>query len=75
VPDNLKNEILQGVPELGCRSYPALPIVELNRLKEKIFQLFPEHWADRTTFEVTWAACSAAIGQHCKQEKKTGINS
>jgi len=59
---------------MGCRSHPARPIAELNRLKTKIFQLFPVHWANHTTFEDTWGACAAAIGQRCKRLKKIGAH-
>ena len=69
------DRILARCTVMGCRSHPALPIVELNRLKEKIFQLFPQHWADPTTFEDTWTSCCTAIGQRCKRLKKTGIHS
>ena len=52
----------------GCKEHLALPIVELNQLKRRIFQLIPEYWLDPIRFEKTWTACSYSIGQRCKRK-------
>ena len=52
---------------MGFRDYPALPQAELNELKQTIFNLFPQYWANPIEFEATWSTCTEAIGQLCKR--------
>ena len=50
----------------GYREQPALPTGDLNNLKQKVFSLFVLFWANPVDFEMTWVACTEAIGQCCK---------
>jgi len=45
------DNVLARCTVMGCRSYPALPIIEFNDLKQKIFQLFPKYWSEPADFE------------------------
>ena len=60
-------QVLKRCTVLGYREQPALPIDELNDLRQKLFSLFPQFWTNPLDFESTWAACVEAIGQCCKR--------
>ena len=52
----------------GGRNLPALPTMELNQLKEVIFQQFSHLWYNSVEFESkVWTPCFNAIGQACKR--------
>ena len=61
------DDVLRRCTVMGCRDSPALPLRELNLLKQKIFVLFPQFWANPLDFEEIWTRCSIAIGQRCKR--------
>lgn len=50
--------VLKQCTVFGCREQPALPIKELNDLKQKVFSLFPQFWANPLDFEATWGLCA-----------------
>lgn len=56
----------------GCRDLPALPLEELNQLKQVMLAQFPRYWASPQEFEATWACCTEAIGQAAKALRKRG---
>lgn len=66
------DDVLEKCTVMGCRDFPALPLKELNELKQKIFSLFPQFWANPVQFEDTWTNCVNAIGQRCKRIKRQG---
>ena len=59
--------VLKKCTVVGFRDYPALAQAELNKLKQTIFNLFPQYWANPTEFEATWSTCAEAIGQLYKR--------
>ena len=59
-------EVLAQCTVSGLRQLPALPLAELNQLKQTMFAQFPEFWSNPIEFESVWAACSDAINQACK---------
>ena len=61
------DDVLGRCTVMGCRNSPALPLRELNNLKQKLFLLFPQFWANPVDFEEVWTRCAAAIGQRCKR--------
>ena len=50
----------------GFREHPALPIAELNELKQMMLMQFPKYWNSVQEFESLWLICSDAIGQAAK---------
>lgn len=60
-------QVMKTCTVFGYREQPALPTGELNDLKQKVFSLFPQFWANPVDFEMTWTACTEAIGQCCKR--------
>ena len=61
------DDVLGKCTVMGCRHSPALPLRELNNLKQKLFLVFPQFWANPLDFEDTWSRCTVAIGQRCKR--------
>ncbi len=61
------DRVLKRCMVLGYRNQPAMPIKQLNDLKQKVFSVFPQFWANPLDFEVSWAACTEAIGWSCKR--------
>ena len=47
------DDVLGKCTVMGCRNFPALPLRELNNLKQKLFLLFLEFWANPLNFEET----------------------
>ena len=47
------DDVLGKCTVMGCRYSPALPLRELNNLKQKLFLLFPQFWANSLDFEDT----------------------
>ena len=45
---------------------PALPLAELNKLKQTMFAQFPEFCSNPIEFESVWAACSNAACKHVR---------
>lgn len=61
-------DILKKCTVMGCRNIPALPLKELNDLKQVIFKLFPSFWQNPAGFETEiWSQCVNSIGQLCKR--------
>ena len=50
----------------GKRQLPGLPLTELNQLKQKMFEQFPEFWNNAAEYEDVWAACVTSLNQSCK---------
>ena len=59
--------VLAKCTPFGNREQPALPTNELNRLKEELFQLFPQYLPNPAEFESLWRVCTEAVGQVCKR--------
>ena len=59
-------EVLAQCTVSGFRQLPALPLKELNQLKQTMFTQLPEFWGNPIEFESVWALCSDAINQACK---------
>ena len=51
----------------GCRDLPGLPIAELGKLKQALFELMPQFWMIPSEFEIIWTRCEENIGQSCKR--------
>ena len=51
----------------GDRKLPALPVHELELLKNQVLTLFPAYWNSHHEFEPVWTKCTASIGQACKR--------
>ena len=58
---------LEKCTVMSCRNNQALPLKELNDLRQKIFSLFPQFWSNPVHFEDTWMTYANAI---CKRRKK-----
>ena len=54
----------------GCRSLPALPLFELNELKQFLFNQFPRYWHSPEEFEGLWERVGESVGQCCKGVRK-----
>ena len=54
----------------GCRSLPALPLFELNELKQFLFNQFPRYWHSPEEFEGLWERVGESVGQCCKGLRK-----
>ena len=50
--------VLAKCTPFGNREQPALPTNELNRLKEELFQLFPQYLLNPAEFESLWRVCT-----------------
>ena len=61
------DDVLIRCTTFGNREHPALPVAELNQLKDKLFQLFPQYWPNPVEFEPLWRTCGEAVGQVCKR--------
>ena len=59
--------VLAKCTPFGNREQPALPTHELNKLKEELFELFPQYWPNPSEFESLWRVCTEAVGQVCKR--------
>ena len=69
------NEVLARCTVMGCRDYPALPVNELNELKQLIFSMFPAYWNSPIEFESKiWNICANSIGQLCKRLRSMNNN-
>ena len=56
----------------GFRDLPALPLHELNKLKQLMFAQLPSYWQTPQEFETLWCAVTEAVGKACKGlSKKT----
>jgi hypothetical protein len=56
----------------GYRELPALPLAELNDLKQKMLMQFPKYWNSVQEFESLWLSCTEAIGQAAKALRMRG---
>lgn len=61
------DDVLIRCTTFGNREHPALPVAELNQLKDELFQLFPQYWPNPVEFEPLWRTCGEAVGQVCKR--------
>ena len=59
-------DVLSRCTVNGFREHPALPIAELNELKQTMMMQFPKYWNSVQEFERLWLICSDAIGQAAK---------
>ena len=57
----------------GRRDLPALPVDELNELKQTMFLQFPNYWPTPQEFEGVWSTITEAIGQAAKGLRKKGV--
>ena len=63
-------EVLERCTVSGYRDLPALPLEELNNLKQTIFQQFPNYWSTPEEYEGLWERAAEAIGQCAKGLRK-----
>lgn len=61
------DDVLIRCTVAGSRSFPALPVAELNYLKTIVFKQFPVYWNAKHEFEAVWKDCIDGIGQACKR--------
>lgn len=60
--------VMRKCTVLGCREFPALPLIELNNLKQALFTHFPAYYNNPIEFEdKIWNSCVTSIGQKCKR--------
>ncbi len=52
---------------IGERTFPGLPISEVNTLKTVLFRQFPQYWRSKHEFESVWKSCVDSVGQACKR--------
>lgn len=64
------DDVLAQCTPGGSRELPALPCVELNLLKEKMWEQFSQYWSNPVEFETVWSVCFNAVGQACKRLRK-----
>lgn len=63
-------DVMRKCTVMGCREFPALPVVELQALKQAVFELFPTYWNNHVEFESKiWNTCVTSIGQACKRAR------
>ena len=67
------DNVLSKCTVMDCRDSQALPLRELNNLKQKLFLLFPNFWANPLDFEETWTRCTVSIGQHYKRMARGAV--
>ena len=63
-------DVLAQCTVSGYRNLPALPLEELNQLKQTLFQQFPNYWTTPAEFEAVWERAVEAIGQCAKGLRK-----
>ena len=56
-------EVLAQCTVSGLRQLSALPLVELNQLKQTMHIRLSEFWGNPIEFESVWALCSDAVNQ------------
>jgi hypothetical protein len=61
------DEIMKKCTPVGVRDFPGLPIVELQVLKQAMYNKFPQYWQNPCEFEGIWSDCMSSIGQACKR--------
>ncbi len=66
-------EVMRACTVSGQRDQLAFPIAELNALKQQIFSLFPQYWANPAEFEGLWKTCARALNQACKAIRKSEL--
>ena len=57
----------------GHQGLPALPVDELNELKQTMFLEFPNYRPTSQEFEGVWSSITKAIGQTAKGLRKKGV--
>lgn len=62
-------DIIKQCTVSGYRGLPALPLKEMNELKQTMFELFPQYWRTPVEFEALWSKCMEAIGQAAKGDR------
>ena len=63
-------DVLAQCTVRGCRDLPALPLPELNELKQVLFNQFPNYWHTPEEFESIWERAGESIGQCAKGLRK-----
>ena len=63
-------EVLAKCTVSGYRDLPALPLDEVNNLKQTIFQQFRNYWSTPDEFECVWERAAESIGQCAKGLRK-----
>lgn len=63
-------DVLAQCTVSGFRDLRALPLNELNDLKQTLFQQFPNYWSSPEEFEAVWERVGEAIGQCAKGLRK-----
>ena len=61
------DEVMKKCTPVGGRDLPGLPVVELQMLKQAMFNKFPQYWQNPCEFEGIWSDCMSSIGQACKR--------
>ena len=61
-------DVLIRCTVMGCRTFPSLPLQELNQLKQTIFSLYSMFWSNPSEFESkVWSQCVNSVDQLCKR--------
>ena len=50
-------QVMAQCTPLGTKSKMALPQKELLRIKEAIFELYPQYWLEPERFDAVWKRC------------------
>ncbi len=58
---------------LGFRQLKALPLAELNCLKQTMFTQFPEFWGSPEDFESLWSVCVDSLNKACISARTIGV--
>ena len=58
-------DVLERCSPYGRGSYPGLPAVELNQLKQMVLDCFPSLWNDSDEFEERWLICIQGLSKYC----------
>ena len=63
-------DVMERCSPYGRGSYPGLPVVELNQLKQMVLDCFPSLWNDLDEFEKRWSICNQYLCRSCRQFRK-----
>lgn len=65
------SEVLSMCTPKGKGSFPALPLAELNMIKQVVFDAFPQYWDDPDEYERLWNSnILPAIGTECSNSRR-----
>ena len=65
-------EVLTKCTVYGARDKPGLPIAELTRLKQAMFNLFSQFWQSPMQFEPVWNACLTSM--QCSKDLRNKVS-